>query len=296
MTGYSTADTYRSLVDEVITSLQGYGVHHDTMGTLAVDIDAEALSFPVTGPEVGRGVLEIDQELMWVESVEGNIVRIPPWGRGHKGTRKTLHNAGAMVSVAPVYPRSIVAREVVNAIRAVYPALFAVRTAEVTGGMAHWQMELPDDCDRVLSVEWTTLPGYPAEIVSQWELNHSADTVLFPSGKLLLLGRPVIGTLRVTYAARPSLLLYEDDPFTVTGLPESSRDVVVLGAASRLLPWLDTGRVPSQTVSADLLDAKNGIGTAVSVGRELRNNYKLRLAEEQAALQAKYPTKAHKTR
>ena len=117
-----------------------------------------------------------------------------------------------------------------------------------------------------------------------------------PDRKLLLLGKPCIGNLRVCYAARPSLLLYEDDPFTLTGLPASSRDVIVLGAASRLLPWIDTGRVPSQSVSADLLDAKNGIGTAVSVGRELRNNYKLRLAEEQAALQAKYPTKVHKTR
>lgn len=296
MTGYSTADTYRSLIDEVITSLQGYGEHHDTMATLAVDIDADTLSFPVTGPEIGRGVIEIDQELMWVESVESNTVHIPPWGRGHKGTRKTLHNAGSMVSASPVYPRSIVAREVANTIRAVYPALFAVRSAEVMSGSANWQIELPDDCDRVLSVEWSTLSGYPAEIVSSWELQHSANTELFPTGKLLLLGKPCIGNLRVCYAARPSLLLYEDDPFTVTGLPESSRDVIVLGAASRLLPWIDTGRVPSQSVSADLLDAKNGIGTAVSVGRELRNNYKLRLAEEQAALQAKYPTKVHKTR
>lgn len=291
MTGYPPGDTFSSLIEEVITYLTGFGVSNDQLATLAVDIAPGTTQFRVSG-QVSRGLIEINQELMWVETLEGDLVTLAPWGRGHKGTSASAHSAGAMVSVRPTYPRSIVAREVNNTIRSLYPTLFAVdtMTAQSSSG---WTIEIPADCERILSVELTTVSQDPPEILNTWELTHSAST---SSGKALLLGTAYMGSFRVTYAKMPAALILDEDPFSLTGLPVTSRDVVVLGAASRLVPWLDSGRVPTQTVNADLLDAKNGLGTAISVGRELRTQFRTRLAEEQSALLSRYPMRAHKIR
>jgi hypothetical protein len=80
------------------------------------------------------------------------------------------------------------------------------------------------------------------------------------------------------------------------GLPSSSRDVIVYGTAARLLPWLDTGRVPVETVAADLADQNKPLGNAVSLAREMRNLYASRLNSEKMALRERYPIKSRRVR
>ena len=98
------------------------------------------------------------------------------------------------------------------------------------------------------------------------------------------------------YAAAPTLLPTEASAFADTGLPTSCRDVVVFGAASRLLPWSDAGRTPVDSVSSDAQDQAKPIGAAISVARELRTLYQTRLAQERMALLARYPVPVHRIR
>ena len=292
---FTTTDTFDSLVDEVITSLQGWGVDNDQVMTLVNGVSATDLQFTLSG-DISRGLIEIGQELIWIDTVDAAVATAQPWGRGFKGTTPAAHAAGSMVSVSPSYPRSVVAREVNNAIRAVYPTLYAVTAANVTVD-ENWQAALPADLDRVLMVEWQTPTG-PWSMIDAWEAVHVADPATFSTGKGLLLGRPTPpgATVRVTYAAPPSLLSTGDAPFTATGLHPGARDVVVLGAAARLLPWMDAGSLPKQTVTADLMDQQVPVGAAVSVSREIRNRYLARLGEERQALQARHLPRAHAVR
>lgn len=296
MAGYPTTDTYSSLIDEVITSLQGFTLLTDQPYSLSSNITDTATSIPTDATSIGRGVIEIDEELIYITSNTAGTLTVPAWGRGWKGTTKATHSSGAMVNVAPVYPRSVVAREVNNVVRAVYPDLFAVKTTDLTGSSTHWQYEMPADVERILSVEWRwdTISGW--RTVNGWELTCSAYSTDFASGKFLSVteGIPVSAKIHVTYAAAPTLFTSAADTFTgKTGLPASSRDVIVLGTASRLLPWVDVSRTPAETVPSDLTDQQRPIGAAVQLARELRAQYAERLSKEREALYSKYPIRSH---
>lgn len=299
MSGYSTTDTFSSLIDEVVTSLQGWGVNTDQMATLSADITSTDLTFNVDESNiVSRGIIEIDEELIWVNTSQNGSLVVPAWGRGWKGTTPVSHTLGTAVYVSPTYPRSIVSREVNNAIRAVYPTLFAVTTTEFTIDPTRWQYELPSSVENVLAVEWKwdSINGW--RLLNGYEVTHAANTTDFPSGKMLSISDPLWGgvTVRVTYSKQPTLLSAGSDLFTATGLPASTRDVVVYGATSRLLPWLDAGRLPVETVATDTQDQTKPVGNAISVGRELRSLYAVRIAQERAALLSRYPIRVHKVR
>lgn len=296
---YPTADTLGSLIDEVIVSLQGFGTDNDQVCTLMENLDATALTFPVddsTG--ISRGLVEIDDEVLYVLDSENGQVTVARWGRGFKGTGASAHTAGSPVYVAPSWPRAVVAREINNTIRSVYPGLFAVATIGITLSTIKWQYELPADVDRVLAVEANDLPLNGWQPVTGWEMTTGANTTDFPSGKFLSLPQTMWGNARVhvTYAKAPSLLTATGDLFTATGLPASCHDLIVLGTASRLLPWQDTARVSVETVPSDAQDQQKAVGYATQLGQSLRQQYNLRLADERRALLERYPTRTHRIR
>jgi hypothetical protein len=267
----------------VTLSLGGFGSNNDMVCSLSYDIAANDLLIGVDDTAaVSKGIIEIDDELIFVTANNSGTLTVPTWGRGYKGTTAADHTAGAKVSVAPTYPKAVVRREVNNTIRAVYPDLFAVKTTDITMDATHWQYELPADCDRVLLVDakWTTIDGW--EPVRAWDVIQSASTGDFASGKFIAFAEPLMAgvTVHITYAALPTLLTADSDLFTATGLPATARDVILYGAAARLLPWMDTGRVGVETVMSDQQDETKPIGNAVSLAREFRTNYRLRLQAE----------------
>lgn len=299
MTGYSAIDTYSSLVDEVITSLAGFGIAGEQVCSLLANVGAADVLIGIDDASaISRGIIEIDEEVVYVSANSSGNLTIPTWGRGYKGTTAAAHTGGAKVSVNPVYPRSIVSREINNTIRSMYPALFAIGATEITTDGANWQYALPSDLDRVLLVEskWTTQDGWFP--VREWETVHSADTTDYASGKFLAVGCLYTAgmTLRVVYAKQPTLLSASSDLYTATGFPASSRDVVVYGTAARLLPWQDAGRVPVDTVMGDLQDQAKPLGGGVALARTLQQQYQVRLSQERQALLARYPVKSRRTR
>lgn len=300
MTAFPILDTFSSLIDETITSLQGFGVEVDQIATLVTDIATNTTSVRLDMADaITRGIIEIDDELMFVTSCVNGVATVPAWGRGYKGTIPSAHTAGSAVYISPSYPRSIVSREVNNAIRAVYPTLFAVRSYDFTTDAIHVQYALPGDVDRVLAVDWRWLAIDGWNPLREWEVVSGASTADFTSGKFIALGAPLGSGIKVhvTYAAPPTLLDQPNDGFAdVTGLPASARDVIVYGAASRLLPWMDAGRLPTDTVSSDLQDQQKPVGNAVSVGREIRQLYAQRLTQEHQALTQKFPFRTHRVR
>jgi hypothetical protein len=297
---YPTNDTFSSLIDEVITSLQGYGTDNDQVATLTQTLTSSGTSATVDDTSnISRGLIEIDQELIYVLSADQGLLQIAPWGRGYKGSVASSHTVYSQISVAPTWPRAVVAREINNTIRAVYPNLYAVATYDTTASPTQWQYTLPSTVDRILSVEWrwtNSVDGWMP--IHGWEMQYSANVDDFASGKALFINEPLPAGCRihVTYAKPPTLLVNAADLYTVSGLPASSRDVIVYGAASRLLPWQDTGRVPVETVPSDAQDTAKPVGNAVALAKEMRNLYATRLADEMRNLMNKYPPRAHKVR
>jgi hypothetical protein len=104
-------------------------------------------------------------------------------------------------------------------------------------------------------------------------------------------------TVQVYYSTIPSNLTNANDDFAaVTGLPESSRDVVTLGAAYRLLSYIDTGRINLSSAEADLADTKLPSNAGASASKYVFALYQQRLNEESVKLQDRFPVRLHYTK
>jgi hypothetical protein len=87
-----------------------------------------------------------------------------------------------------------------------------------------------------------------------------------------------------------------DDFTDTTGYSETARDVVILGAAYRLLTYLDPARASQISPQADEIDAKRAFGSANSAARQIYALYQQRLKEEISAFQGQFPTRVHYSR
>ena len=287
--------TFGSLIDEVVSELQGNGINQDQFTTLATGIDASSLSLSVTeSDQVSKGIIEVDTELMLVNSVGGTEITIAPWGRGYKGTKKEPHSAGAPVLMRPTYPKAAVGRAINRIITGLWPDLYGVKTIEFDSTSINWQYPLPADCDRVLKVEVkpSTTDGWIP--VPDWDTMFVANTDDFPSGVALATRTALSGAMnmRVWYATRPVAFQSLTDPYSASALPSSCHDVIVYGAQFSLLPYLDTGRLPVEAVEGDALDSARPLGTALNAASAIQKLYQAALLREKRALDIRFPPRA----
>ena len=82
----------------------------------------------------------------------------------------------------------------------------------------------------------------------------------------------------------------------MTGLPASTREVIILGAAYRMAVYLDLGRVPATTAEANAQGGTNPIGSAVNLSQMLKRMYQDRLQVEVRRQQEQFPPRVHISR
>jgi len=292
--------TFGDVLEEILGNLQGYSAAPDpvTAVTSAVSLTDTVITVD-DATTLGRGLIEIGTELMWVQtkSDTGNTVTLLPKGRGWKGTTKTTHDVGDTVVVSPSVPRSAVAREVNNHIQALWPDVYAVATTEfVYGSVIKTGWAVPAEAVAILDVRWKNyLNNW--ERVKGWEAENSTNLTDFPTGRCVRLwGIPVGRTVQVVYAITPIPLVAETDLFSTTGLTESAKDLVVLGTMARVIPNLDVSRLQVQYASAEEMGSPRPHGGAITVAKFYEQKYRLRLMQERAALNIQFPCRIHYTR
>ena len=79
------------------------------------------------------------------------------------------------------------------------------------------------------------------------------------------------------------------DYATQTGLPASTKDVVILGAVYRLLSFLDPARAAQVTPQADETDSKRPYGASQTATKQIYALYQQRLNEEVKAQKKNFP-------
>ena len=123
-----------------------------------------------------------------------------------------------------------------------------------------------------------------------------ANTTDFANGNSITLNEAILPgrSVQVVYAKTPTPLSSGSDVFTtVTGLEESSRDVIVYGASYRMASFLDPGRLTFTAPEADANDQTRPFGSGTSTARYLYSLYQQRLQEEANRLNGKYPVRVH---
>ena len=303
--------TFNQMVDEVLVNLSGYTYQQDRSTYLSAAVTT--LTSPSSSPtilslgstdNVGKGIIEIDDELMWVNSFDrvANTATIAPYGRGYLGTTATTHAVDTKVTISPIFPRYSVKKAINDTIRAMGASLLSIKQTTFTYNPAVTTYEFENlDIENILTMMWQDIgPSKEWIPIKRWDFDPFADVGTWGSGSQTVTVGDYITpgrTVKVMYMTPPSILANNSDVYeTVTGLPASSKDVAILGASYRLLAYLDPARASQISPQADEIDAKRTFGSANSSTRQLLALYTQRLNEEVRAQQGKYPPRIHYTR
>lgn len=302
--------TLENMIDEVLINLAGYTLQQDRSTHLlqAVSTTTSTIASPtvlqLASTELGKGTVEVGEELMWVDSFDriANTATISPYGRGYLGTTASTAAAGTRVVISPTFPRYVIKRAINDTIRAIGSSIFSVKQTTFTYNAAITTYELENlNIKNILTMHWESIgPSKEWIRVKRYDLDAlpeintwGATSQTVTIGDIITPGR----TVKVVYATDPTALSTNADVFTtVTGLPESVRDVVILGAAYRLLTYLDPARAAMVSPQADETDSKRPYGSSGNATRQLFALYTQRLAEETKAQQQQYPARVHYSR
>ena len=306
--------TLTNMIDEVLVNLAGYTFQQDrsTYITTAVSTTTSTSASPLvlslgSTDSVGKGILEIDEELMWVDTFDrvANTATVAPYGRGYLGTTAATHAADAKVTISPTFPRFSVKRAINDTIRSLGANIFSVKSTTFTFNAAVSTYAFANlNIKNILTISWQSIgPSKEWVPVRRWDFDSSANAAAFgyttEQVQTVTLGEaPISGrTVKIIYATDPEPFTSNSQVYTtVTGLPESTRDVVILGAAYRLLSFLDPARAAQVSPQADETDSKRPFGASQTATKQLYALYTQRLNEETKAQQQNYPPKVHYSR
>ena len=297
--------TFSQMTSEVQSNLQGYSLRQDRITWVANTggISATDLNIKIgSADNLAKGIVQIDNELIWVNSFDRQNLTLnvaPGFGRGYQGTTPSPHAENAQVILTPTFPITMIQQAINDTINSLYPKLFQVASTTFTFNAAQIAYGLPDDARDVLYGSWQT-PGPSKEWlpINRWRIDRMANVPAFNTTKTVNIYEKIVPgrTVQIYYSTIPSNLTnYNDDFAAVTGLPESSRDVVTLGAAYRLLSYIDTGRINLSSAEADLADTKLPSTAGASASKYIFALYQQRLQEESTKLQDRFPIRLHYT-
>ena len=308
--------TFSDMINEVSMNLSGYTLQQDRATYLKAAIttttstSASPLIMSLGSTEnLGKGIVEIDEELLWVDSYDrvGGTATVSPYGRGYLGTGPLVnegytHTADSKVTIAPTFPRFAIKRAINDTISAIGSSIFAASTTTITSSAAVLTFRLPAtgttlNIRNILSIayqstgaskEWVPIKG--------WSFEGNANTTAFTSGQTVSISDniPSGRTVQIVYSKDPTPFTTNTDIFTdKTGLPESCKDLIILGATYRLLSNLDPARASMVSPQADETDSKRPYGSSQSVTKQIYALFNQRLTEEIRNQQDRYPIRIH---
>jgi hypothetical protein len=289
------------MVQEVRSSLAGYTLRQDRITYLNSAITTTDTAIQVgSADNLAKGIIEIDDELIWIDNfvkASNTLNAAPGFGRGYQKTDPSPHAQYSQVVLTPTFPRTMIKQAVNDTINSVYPKLWAIYSYTFTFNASQTTYALPDDAQNVLYMSWQTTGSSREWLpINRWRQDLMANISTFNSQKTVNIysniqpGR----TVQVWYSAMPNTLDNNSDDFAdVTGLPETCRDVITLGAAYRLLSYVDPGRINLTSAEADLADSKVPGAAGANSSRYIFALYQQRLQDESLKLSDKYPIRIH---
>ena len=303
--------TLTDMINEVSMNLSGYTLQQDraTHITAAVAATASSSATPIvlslgSTDSVGKGIIEIDEELFWVDNYDrvGNTATIAPYGRAYLGTTLATHALDAKVTIAPTFPRFTIKRAINDTISAIGASIFAANTTTITSNSAASAFRLPTtgatlNISKILAIAYQALGASKEWVpIRTYRFDGNANTTAFTSGQTVSIYDyiPSGRTVQIVYATDPVAFTTNADVFTTqTGLPESCKDLVILGATYRLLSNLDPARASMVSPQADEVDSKRPYGSSQTLTRQIYALFTQRLNEEIKNQQDKYPIRVH---
>lgn len=292
------AATAGSMIDETLGLLESWSLNEQQSATLAAPITSGDVTGTITGARgiatgMTAGVIEIDRELIYADTVSDTGFTVPPWGRGYKSTTAASHAANARIVSQPTFPRQKIFDYLNQSISRVFPELYAVKSYETTTSFPVRTYNMPADCMRILKIKWQVPDGRLYwQDVRRWRLSPGGGTHFGDMGisvdiaEQIQSGRPI----QFLYAAQPAPLVNDSDIFsTTTGLSTGLVDVIELGAAATAAQALEMARLQAGSIEQQARSGSSSPGEGMSAAQYLDKRFLQRVAEERQTLQVLYP-------
>ena len=296
--------TIDQVVDMSLMYMYGMDTHQDQETHLTVAINATDLVLHVDNASIlSRGLIEVHSELMQATSVDVNAgtVTIAPYGRGYRGTTAASAAINDRLVAAPLIPYHMMLNALNEAVQGVWPDIHGENHTDITTTGSANTYALPAGAINVLEVNYESRGSSKEWIPARrYRIDSDADTTAFPTGASISLYDGVsTGTkVHVVYSHEPASFGTDHTLgfAAVTGLPESSIDVIRYGAAWRLAGMFDAPHLAGKSAEADFSSNVRPVGSASAFGKYMYQMYSERLKAESRKQKEEHPIRQHYTR
>ena len=172
--------TFQDLIDDVSLDLSGFTYRQDRVTHLTQAATSGDLVLNVASTDnIGKGIIEIDNEMLWVDSYDrqANTITIAPYGRGYNATTAAAHSVNTKIIITPTFPQVAIKRAINDTINAVYPKVFAVSSTPVSFLASRTTYEVPAAAIQILSMAWQSVgPTKEWLPIRQWRWDPLAYT------------------------------------------------------------------------------------------------------------------------
>lgn len=268
--------TLEDLRQRVRSQLMGFTRDQQQVAVLAAPMTGTDTTLTLdlnTARNVSRGLIEIDDELILLQSIDlsTNVATIIGGvnGRGREGSVAAAHATDALVTMSPAVPRVRLTEAINQTILAMYPIIPIFATTEISKLAPVFEYGLPADCEGIWYIVSDTVGPTQVHYPSpRWRYNPMAPTDDFPTGKSIqLLDFVVPGrAIRIVYNKAPTLLANASDAISVSGYEDRMAETIVWGALARLVPAYEAARLQQLAVEgterANLVPAQAATKTA----------------------------------
>lgn len=268
--------TLEDLRQRVRSQILGFARDQQQVSELASPMTASDTTFTLdsnTARNISRGIVEIDDELILVRSIDfstnlATVIGLTN-GRGRDGSVAASHSANALVTMSPVVPRIRITEAINQTLLAMYPTIPIFAVTEITKLAPVFEYAMPAQAQDIWYIVSDTVGPTQVHYPSpRWRFNPKAPTDDFPSGKSVqLLDYVTPGrAIRIVYVIPPTTLVNASDQLTASGFDDRMAEAVVWGACARLIPTYEAGRLQQLAVEgserANLVPALAAVKTA----------------------------------
>lgn len=291
--------TAGELIDRVTSELLAGTVEERNKVASGVDASATTLTFtyPLSGIREG-GVFEIgtEQFYVWSSNTSAKTVVVE---RGFNGTTAVTHDAGAIATVNPRFPRAQVLNQL-NAdladLSSPLNGLFQVKTVDIAYNGSDRMVNITG-ATNILSlhdVRYRYLnDDYP--VVRNVRLLSDMPTTDFGSGYALAIDDYLrAGSLRVIYRAPYDQFTAESDTVTSVGGSTYLDDLLVLGAQMRMVAPREIKRNFTESQGDTRRAEEVPAGAVANSMLQLQRLRRDRIQAEAARLNRQYPLRIRK--
>ena len=243
-------------------------------------------------------IIEINEELMYVTSVDGTTVNVIR-GYGGSTASSTGHAVDSLVRVSPKFPTHRIIDAINHDLRDLSSpdsGLFQIKTTSFTYNAAIDGYDLTgltnEEVQSIYSVTYAQV-GVEArepEVIS-WKLRRNRDTASFSSGlALVLYGTAWPGKkVTVSYKSPFTSITSGSTALSTVGLPTTAYDLPPLGAAMALMTTRPIRREFLDAEGTSRMAAEVPPGAISASFRDLMGRREARLRAESARLATMYP-------